>query len=50
MLKTIFQLILSMFTNTKETFTPENKENKKNMKGKGQDDENSPPETIYPMW
>ena len=48
MLKIIFQLILSMFTKTKESSNPDN--TKKNMKDKNQNDESSPPDTIYPMW
>jgi hypothetical protein len=48
MWKIIFQLILSIFTKTKETSGSDNIRN--NMKDKSRDDKNSPPDTIYPMW
>jgi hypothetical protein len=50
MWKIIFQLILSIFTKTKETSDPDNIKNNMEDRSHDDDDEDSPPDTIYPMW
>ena len=50
MWKIIFQLILSIFTKTKETSGSDNIRNNMKDRSHDDDDDDSPPDTIYPMW